>query len=556
MTNIRPSGDDCRRCTEIAWRKASGIPISGEDSDLLRSHVGLCPACATDTAIAALTADLGRPGPARSVDAAERERWIEAVLRREATEHRRRWATGAAAAAAVVAAALGVALVAMDYGKLPDRSPEPVRLFLVAGAVRTADGPARAGDEPAVGAPIEVERGRAGLRCCGGVDVFLDSSTRVRSRPDAPAGCTVELGFGRIVVDARGLARGTRFVVATPLGRIRVTGTVFAVETVERDVEVRVLDGSVEIVDDAPAVRRATALQAVRLSGGGPRLLPATEADNDRRLADWLVPQTAQAPVVLDVSSTAVDAAIAIDDRAVGPTPVTALVEPGAHVVEVRAPGRETIRDAIDIRAPGPFVRRYALAAQAIARAPDFAAAAPAPRIASGPDLSTSPAAPPPPAASTVNLPAIQQPDQAHTGTPRPVDAPPPPDPTPERLLDEARRRRADADWEGAAAAYEKLVARFPSTGEARVALVPLGTLRLEHLGNAVGALRAFETYLARASTGTLAEEASWGRIQALRALGRNVEAVEALRDFLEAFPDSLLAAQAHELLAKLEEAP
>ena len=130
---------------------------------------------------------------------------------------------------------------------------------------------------------------------------------------------------------------------------------------------------------------------------------------------------------------------------------------------------------------------------------------------------------------------------------------PPPDAPTASGLLVEARRRRAAGDWAGAAAAYEELAERFPDSGEARATLVPLGQLRLERLGDPVGALRAFDAYLARTPSGPLSEEASWGRTQALRLLGRSADEAAALREFVAGHPASLRVGEARRRLGELE---
>ncbi|MBI5487605.1 MAG: FecR domain-containing protein [Deltaproteobacteria bacterium] len=552
MTSARLAPDDCELCTELAAQKAAGRSLCGEETEVLRTHLGSCPTCATDAAIVAATVGLGGPGPAPTLDRESRERWIDAVLHRESSARRMRWTFAALATAVVVAAVFAGVLLAAGGGESGDPAPEPPRFFLVAGEVRTSDGPARAGDEPAYRTAVEVGRGRAALRTCGGVDLFLDAATRVRVQADSAGACGIGLESGRLVVDAHGLRPGARFVVSTPAGRVEVTGTVFAVELVERDVEVRVLDGSVEVAGHPPVARRVIASHAILLTGGGPRSLTPPEAERDLRLADWFAHAAGEQPVLLDISSAVAGAEVVVDHRTLGPAPITALVAAGVHAVEVRDSAGRSVRERVEVRAPGPFVRRYVLdgptesSELAVPVAPPAASAPTEPaRTASGSALVDS---------AVLATPVRHVVEAVPTGAAPP--APTAPEPTPAVLLEEARRRRAGADWSGAETAYEELVARFPSTGEARVALVPLGTLRLEHLGDAVGALRAFETYLARAATGALAEEASWGRIQALRALGRDAAAVDALQEFLAAYPDSLLSGEANALLGTVEGAP
>jgi len=97
-----------------------------------------------------------------------------------------------------------------------------------------------------------------------------------------------------------------------------------------------------------------------------------------------------------------------------------------------------------------------------------------------------------------------------------------------------------------AAAAYEALLAAHPTSAEARAATVSLGRVELTR-GRAKHALRAFDRYL-QGGAGTLAEEAHWGRIQALHALGRKSERDQATTAFASKFPGSMYLPKAKAL--------
>lgn len=107
-------------------------------------------------------------------------------------------------------------------------------------------------------------------------------------------------------------------------------------------------------------------------------------------------------------------------------------------------------------------------------------------------------------------------------------------------LLAAAREKRAHGDVDGASAAYRDLFARHPASVEAHTALVPWGEMLLGR-GDAIAALDAFDRYVAKG--GPLVEEASFGRIRALRTLGRADDARTATDAFLARFPKSPLAA-------------
>jgi hypothetical protein len=94
---------------------------------------------------------------------------------------------------------------------------------------------------------------------------------------------------------------------------------------------------------------------------------------------------------------------------------------------------------------------------------------------------------------------------------------------------------------------YRELVARYPGSAEARAALVSLGRLALDQ-GRSAEALGHFDRYLS--GPGPLGEEARYGRIEALRRLGRPADEGAAIDDFLRRHPGSV---HAERLRARLE---
>ena len=95
-------------------------------------------------------------------------------------------------------------------------------------------------------------------------------------------------------------------------------------------------------------------------------------------------------------------------------------------------------------------------------------------------------------------------------------------------MLARARTLFGRGAFAGAAQAYESAFEASPASPEGRAALVSLGDLRLSELHDPRGALSAFDAYLA--GGGVLAAEAEFGRIGALRALGRHDEEWAAAR--------------------------
>ncbi|MCA9707626.1 MAG: tetratricopeptide repeat protein, partial [Myxococcales bacterium] len=103
-------------------------------------------------------------------------------------------------------------------------------------------------------------------------------------------------------------------------------------------------------------------------------------------------------------------------------------------------------------------------------------------------------------------------------------------------------RQLSKGDHTAAMASYQRLVERFPASAEAKAARVSLGRLELRR-GRAKQALAHFDAYLASAA-GELAEEARYGRIRALRALGRHAQELASIEAFLAEYGDGMYAAR------------
>jgi ferric-dicitrate binding protein FerR (iron transport regulator) len=104
--------------------------------------------------------------------------------------------------------------------------------------------------------------------------------------------------------------------------------------------------------------------------------------------------------------------------------------------------------------------------------------------------------------------------------------------------LERARELRLQGRFKEAAQVYSALHAASPSSASGRAALVSLGSLSLSALGDPQGALNAFSRYLSGGG-GPLSKEAEYGRLRALRALGRNTEADRATEAYLLRYPSS-----------------
>jgi hypothetical protein len=121
--------------------------------------------------------------------------------------------------------------------------------------------------------------------------------------------------------------------------------------------------------------------------------------------------------------------------------------------------------------------------------------------------------------------------------------------PSPSRLLAMAQALRARGAYDACAKVYRRLWSEFPGSEESKVSMISLGELELGKRNHPAAALEAFGAYLRVG--GTLEREARYGRIRALRAVGRDGEADAESATFLRDFPTSIQSAtlrrQVHE---------
>jgi hypothetical protein len=117
--------------------------------------------------------------------------------------------------------------------------------------------------------------------------------------------------------------------------------------------------------------------------------------------------------------------------------------------------------------------------------------------------------------------------------------------PSAEELLERAQAELASGAVEDAVRTYEILVREHASTREAAAARVSLGRIALD-AGDPARALGHFDSHLESNSTSLLAE-ATYGRIRALRALGRLDEAQREAHEFVKTHPQSPYVARVRE---------
>ncbi len=130
--------------------------------------------------------------------------------------------------------------------------------------------------------------------------------------------------------------------------------------------------------------------------------------------------------------------------------------------------------------------------------------------------------------------------------------APPATPATPEDLMKQANEQRRTRKWQAAEALYQRVVREHPGSSAAYVAAIAAASIRLDHLGDARGALRLYQSALASGVNRVLAEEARWGLAEAHRALGDDAREARALQAFVARHPGSPLIPQARARLGAL----
>jgi hypothetical protein len=206
----------------------------------------------------------------------------------------------------------------------------------------------------------------------------------------------------------------------------------------------------------------------------------------------------------LDVRSAPVAGLVQIDDVDLGRAPVSIALPIGKHAIQI-AP---RVSDTVELHPGEQLARTYDLAP---------------PVVETPPNAPERPAPAPEASASR---------DSAAT------------------LLEQARQLRAGGKFKEAVGIYRKLESNYRGSPEAVTALVSLGDLQLSRLHDSAGALQAFDAYLA-SSDKLLWREAQYGRIQALRSLGRTADERRAIEEFLRRYPTGV---QKDPLKARLEE--
>lgn len=231
-----------------------------------------------------------------------------------------------------------------------------------------------------------------------------------------------------------------------------------------------------------------------------------------------------------------------------GTGPRVGLVSAPTPIVPfARGPSRPSRRWAVLAVLAATFVVVGAVAAVTVPtllRAPAAAPSTPMPPPSEVPSAREEPAAPPAttPAPSSAPAPPSEPPVVPTASAPRPESA--------AALFTRANEARRRGDAGECVRLYRQLQRTYPGSSEAHQSHLGLGRLLLDRQGDAAGALREFDLYLA--GGGGLREEALVGRALALGRLGRRAEERAAWQAILDGNPRSIHAPRAKERIEQL----
>jgi ferric-dicitrate binding protein FerR (iron transport regulator) len=484
---------ECQPWIDISDREAIGEIVTEEERRYQRAHEATCQACADEAAVwrsldgASLEAVLD-PRVLEQVLQAARGSRVEddiPLSRRRPLPARTRVVAGAVVGAFALAAGFFVMMqrppAAPSAVSVTENTPPPAVL-----PVETAP-PGATTLPPATETRIAAGSSPTCRMISPGATACLGAGSEVTTSRLAGPRRLLDLVRGRVVVSLAPQAPGTSFGVAATAGTVTAVGTIF----------------SVEILGNGDTIARCERGEVVvKAAGNTPeqRLL----AGEQLRLGDL----HAATPLTHHDRRRDISLLTYREDRPSKGEKQAEMAEREERPSARNEKSADTARGSTEPpRATGEPPR--------IATDPPRSLIEPAPTT-----LNTPPAATP--------APAVPPARTAEPVSPR----------APVRdLLGRARALRTQGAFREAADAYRAAYASDPHGAEGRTALVGLGGLLLSELNDPAGALQAFDNYLSERK-GALTQEAEFGRIRALRALGRYQSEKAAIQSFLVAHPE------------------
>jgi ferric-dicitrate binding protein FerR (iron transport regulator) len=495
------SAADCQRWIELSDQAAVGQILSEKDEAWIVQHARGCDACAREAGFYSSLRDaVGRP-----------ERLV-VPSPGEVSKSRRRPGRLVAYVTFALAASLALAVgIARNLGKPaapPVAAPAPAltaQVLFASGDVRLGPGAAQAGQVVAQGQRLTTNDGLACIALAQSITVCLDATSAATVSSADPGGAIVYLEKGRLLARLDHQPAGRRFLVRTAKAEVQAVGTRFSVGVADDGrTLVRLHEGKVAV---RAANRVSSALTAPAQANVSDDIrvapIPALASDEDRRLSELSALPQATSGATLLLQSSPSGADVLINHVPMGKTPLSAFLAGGAHL-RLSLAGYAPVDEWVDVADGARIERTFALTV-----------------------LPTSTAVP------------FDKPTHVRHDTAAGAAS---------RLLARAQTLRARGEHNACAQLYRRLWAEFPNSEEAKVSMISLGELELVGRKRPSSALEAFNAYLRVG--GPLAREARFGRIRALRALGRDAEAdaesATFLRDYSTSIQSTALRRHAH----------
>ena len=494
------SSADCERWMALSDQAAMGQALSDRDRAWLSQHIRSCSDCGREADFYVSLRDaVGRPEvlvlPSPAGRRGARRSPVTTTL-----------LVGLALAAAV---ALAVGIPRNLGGRaaspiLVQELPLTGRLLLASGGARVGAAAAQAGQAIANGERIGTDNGLACLAIASSMTVCLDAMSAATVSLADPKQTIVYLEKGRMMVRLDPQPVGRTFLVRTAQAEVQAVGTRFSVGISDDGLtQVRLHEGKVavraanHVASDLAAPVQARVGDDIRVAP-----MPATASRDDEMLSDLSALPRAATSAIARLASVPAGADVLIENVAMGKTPLSTVLAADAHV-RVAMAGYLPVSEWISLADGATIERTFTLSALA---------------------------------------PPVKQPDlaaHAHRGA---LSR------SPSYLLATAQALRARGAYDTCAQTYRRLCAEFPGSEESKVSMISLGELELGKRNRPVAALESFSAYLRVG--GALEREARFGRIRALRALGRDGQADAEGTTFLRDYPTSIQAAalrrQAH----------
>jgi FecR protein/PEGA domain/Tetratricopeptide repeat len=535
-------GMSCEEVRQIWSAETAGQRPSSREAKLVTVHLEQCETCRVEAEALTLFRKDESSQPAPQLDDLAKRRWIDQTLNLASTREFTRAdraesgvskshnnSTWIFVTAATVLLTVGISWFVFHQSPSDTESNRvPVtasiarhgRLLLASGEITIN------GRDTAFGTSIESRNnittgsGRAILDLSTGVTVLLAEQTSVSVEQLDTNAMELRINSGRVVTQVNPLRKGPPFYIATPAGRVRVTGTAFAVDVKHQSVSVDVFRGSVMLEESSGSQRSVKIGQSAVF--GVDEVKPLSDESRllARQTIETLDLLSSGDAGIIEIDSVPTGASVYVDENFLGTTPLIAALRPGPRSLDLNDSKHKSVRELLEL-VPNSRVSR-------VFEMDELS------------HMNLSDAGRP-----TKDRSAVASNSVRHTA--KTVRT------TPVELLARARVFRTKRQWKQAEAAYRQLVRRFPSSVEAGSSRVSLGNIQLEHLHRPASALRSFDSYLAGSSRGTLAQEAAFGRISALKTLGQRDREIKALEAFLTDFPNAIESNRARRRLTELK---